>query len=207
MTAEAAAIQQVMPSDNDLRMGIVSSISPLKVDFQGQDIICGKLASYVPVVGDTVAVMRQDATWLALGTTSQTVGKQLSQDYYVQSTAILPLTTTITDVPNCTVSFSIGSGNATIVVQWTCDFESTGTTSTVGVSSLWLDGTQISGAPQALYGTGGVNGVRGTVGNQYLFSPLTGNHTLTLRAARATGADSMLRINSVHTSLLIQIYE
>lgn len=207
MTSEAASIQAVMPSDNELRFGIVATVSPLYVNFSGQPTACGKLASYVPVVGDNVAVLRQDATWLVLGSSELNVGKQLSQSLYVQASALLALTNVTTDIPGMSITFNVNSPAAWAAVQWTGDFESIGTTSTVGVASLWLDGVAISGAPQALFGNGGINGTRGTVGNQYMLSLAGGTRTLTLRGSRATGADGMLRLNAQHSTMLVQVYE
>jgi hypothetical protein len=207
VTSEAQAVHAAMPSDNELRIGTVATISPLTVNFQGQPVACGKLASYVPVIGDTVAVLRQDATWLVLGSSSQIVGKQLSQSLYVQASALLGLTAAVTDVPGVTVTFNVSSPAAWAAIQWTGDFESLAATATVGVASLWLDGAAITGSPQALFGNGGISGARATAGNQYMTTLGTGSRTLTLRGNRAGGADGVLRLNAQHTTMLVQVYE
>lgn len=61
------AIANSLPPDNRLRIGVISSVSPARVNVQGTDVFAGVLSSYTPVLGDTVAVLRQDQTWLILG--------------------------------------------------------------------------------------------------------------------------------------------
>jgi len=61
------AIANLMPPDNRLRIGVISSVSPPKANIQGADVPAGVLSSYTPVLGDVVAVLRQDQTWLILG--------------------------------------------------------------------------------------------------------------------------------------------
>lgn len=56
-----------MPPDDELVAGVVTSISPLQVSVRGAVIEPGTLGSYIPNVGDPVQMLRQDATWLALG--------------------------------------------------------------------------------------------------------------------------------------------
>jgi len=56
------------PAPNSIRVGTVTATSPLTVLLQGGGIATpGRLASYTPGVGDTVALMRQRSTWLVLG--------------------------------------------------------------------------------------------------------------------------------------------
>lgn len=58
----------VLPSDNELVLGIVASINPLVVNVRGGTVNePGTLGSYLPGVGDSVQMLRQDATWLILG--------------------------------------------------------------------------------------------------------------------------------------------
>jgi len=201
----AASIKNAQPSDNELRFGTISNVSPITVLIQGQPVFAGRLGSYIPVAGDTVAVLRQDATWLVLGSTS-TTDKQVSTILAAQSSAILQLTTTVTDVPSCTVTLVPVTNSAVAAVQWTGDFESTGTTATTGVCAVWLNGVMV-GSPQAIFNNMGINGARATVGNQMLLPLGTGTQTITLRGNRASGADLMLRLNSLHTNLLVTVYE
>lgn len=52
-----------------MRIGVVSSLSPLLVNVQGSDIPVGRAASFFPALGETVAIMRQDGTWMIMDRT------------------------------------------------------------------------------------------------------------------------------------------
>lgn len=64
-----AAITNANAPDNRMRIGIVSSINPLKVNVQGTDFPVGRAASFTPALGETVAIMRQDGTWMIMDRT------------------------------------------------------------------------------------------------------------------------------------------
>ena len=61
------AVQEKMPSDNELQTGIVTGITPLVVNVRGGNITPGFLGSYSPVLGDNVQVLRERDTQLVLG--------------------------------------------------------------------------------------------------------------------------------------------
>jgi hypothetical protein len=68
----AWATQQASPSDNALRTGTVHKVHPdqgvLTVDVGGRLLVLNRLAFLpVPAVGSTVALLRQEGTWLVLG--------------------------------------------------------------------------------------------------------------------------------------------
>jgi hypothetical protein len=65
----AGAVEEVMPPDDELVFGVAVSVAPLVVQARGGLLTPGVLGSYSPAVGDDVALIRQDATWLALGAT------------------------------------------------------------------------------------------------------------------------------------------
>lgn len=54
---------------NGMRTCTIAATSPLTLSVAGGRISAGVgcLASYTPATGDTVAVFRQDASWLILG--------------------------------------------------------------------------------------------------------------------------------------------
>jgi H-type lectin domain len=64
------AIQDAMPPDDNVRISTVLSRFPTTIDVQGEAVPVGCLASYTPIVGDTVFVMRQDSTWCITGRTT-----------------------------------------------------------------------------------------------------------------------------------------
>lgn len=72
-----ATIADTRPSDNGLRIGVVAQSSPLQVNVQGGLVENpGVLGGEQFAVGTTVALLRQDQTWLVLGSvaTSDVVG-------------------------------------------------------------------------------------------------------------------------------------
>lgn len=69
------AVHEVLPPDDNMRIGVVTRVANgLLVNVQGADVAAGHLGSYGPVLGDNVALLRQDETWLVLGSTRGTAG-------------------------------------------------------------------------------------------------------------------------------------
>lgn len=63
----AAAVNE-KEEGNNVRVGTVKSLVPLKIDVGGGSLdASGVLGSYVPELEDVVACLRQDSTWLVLG--------------------------------------------------------------------------------------------------------------------------------------------
>jgi hypothetical protein len=65
----ASAIGRALPPDNAIRTGTIFALDggTVRVLVNGGLIDAGYLASYMPQVGHTVALARQDAGWLVLG--------------------------------------------------------------------------------------------------------------------------------------------
>ena len=65
----AQTIQASQPSDNSVRVGTVTSLdgTTLKVSINDGEVDTGWLATFTPVVGQTVAVLRESAGWLTIG--------------------------------------------------------------------------------------------------------------------------------------------
>ena len=61
------AIQDALPPDDRMRISTILSVIPTTIDVEGNATPAGCLSSYTPIIGDTVAVLRQDSTWLILG--------------------------------------------------------------------------------------------------------------------------------------------
>lgn len=63
------AITKALPPDDRLRVGIVSQSSPLEVDVEGTPIRTPGVLGFANFsVGDVVSMLRQDQSWLVLGT-------------------------------------------------------------------------------------------------------------------------------------------
>lgn len=67
----AGIIQQSLPEDNAVRTGQVMSLDGTTLGVLINDAVvpCGYLATWTPRVGETVALLRSGADWLALGPT------------------------------------------------------------------------------------------------------------------------------------------
>lgn len=66
-----AAIASTGASDNQLRIGIVKELAPLIVGLQGGDVVNpGVLFATAFAIGDNVAMLRQEDTWLVFGPVS-----------------------------------------------------------------------------------------------------------------------------------------
>lgn len=77
-----------MPADNELVVGVVATLNPLTVNVRGGTVVnAGTVGSYVPGVGDTVQMMRQDATWLILGASASGADATNTMNGYNNNTA------------------------------------------------------------------------------------------------------------------------
>lgn len=67
----AQAMAQSLPADNEVRTGTVVGVDrvggQLRVNVNGGIVDAGYLATYLPQIGHTVALVRQKAGWLCLG--------------------------------------------------------------------------------------------------------------------------------------------
>lgn len=119
------AITEALPPDDRMRIGTVLTRFPTTVDVQGTAVAASPLASYLPIVGDTVAMIRQDATWLILGRTTRqdTGGWPQYQAGTVDMTAVatnvvttpVVFATAFRSVPAVATNINSGSGS---VVGW-----------------------------------------------------------------------------------------
>jgi hypothetical protein len=62
-----SAIADLNAPDNMTRVGVVSSVNPLLVNVAGTDVPCGAPASFYPIIGAPVSIMRQDGSWYVMG--------------------------------------------------------------------------------------------------------------------------------------------
>jgi hypothetical protein len=202
-----AAIANVLPSDNELVMGTVVSGNPLTVNVRGANQRPGRLSTTAPSVGDTVALLREGATWLTLGKmiAGTATGLSLSSLQMSASNANLGLTAVEQDVPNTSLTFTTTSPNAIVFGLWFADNQALGANTATGTTMLRIDGVTLA-APAAIWRADVVN-YRGTVGNADLRTVTPGSHTAILRANRAGGADGTLQLVAQHTTLILAVFE
>lgn len=113
--------------------------------------------------------------------------------------AILAVTTTVTDIPGATISFTATRDDVLVRVVGVFDCETLGTTAAgIIVARANMDGAEPVGRA-TFQGQGGE--VRGTVTQTWLFTVDQGPHTVKLRAARSGGVDGDTRINPTHTTI------
>jgi hypothetical protein len=83
------AIAQANAPDNRMRIGIVSSVNPFEVNVQGEVVrgpgVIDRSRGFV--VGDVVALLRQDQTWLVLGVVFGNTFPQYQSAYVTVSVA------------------------------------------------------------------------------------------------------------------------
>lgn len=202
-------ITDALPPDNELVIGTVVSGNPLVVSARGGSLNgVGRLASAAIHAGDPVALLRQDATWALLGSLIPATGRGVGITNIQQATvsALFPLVAAETDVPGTTITFSTLAPNALLVALWICYYESLAASSTIGIAKLRVDGvTNVS--PQAIYSPGGSATGQATTAACSLTTLAPGAHTVLLRANRVGGADGQLRIDNLHSNLLIVTLE
>lgn len=216
----ATASRATAGQPSSVRQGRVASVSPFVLTVQGaaynSDAV-GILGSYVPAVGDVVSVLGQSVatgtdpqSWLILGEARRVdapAGLTVSAVRMATATAALSLTSVQTPVTGASMTVTTTRTNALIVAYWHADFEAIGATLTTGVCHLVVDG--VTAAPQAIWEmpTAAAAG-RVTAGQteiQVLATP--GAHTVRLDGSRAGGADNQIRINNIHTTLTVIVYE
>lgn len=123
----------------------------------------------------------------------------------VLNTSSQALTTTATDVANCTITFTTIKPQALLKMDFVGDFETTAT-SVTGRMWVVLDGT--AQVPNAYFsGSNTAAGARATVGNGlWVNVAAAGTHTCKLQTAMVTGA-SGIRLFGSNTTLSVSVYE
>lgn len=117
-------------------------------------------------------------------------------------TTALPLTATETDIAGATLTVPAAGPSSTFLVIAGFDMHSLGTTSTTGACLLHVDG--VAQAGNVIWSTAGVNGLRGTAGQNWIIKGLSaGSHVFKLRGIRSGGADGQVRVNQTHTRLVV----
>jgi hypothetical protein len=115
------AITQVLPPDDRMRVGTITSVAPVIVDVQGTSMPGHCLSSYTPLVGDIVSVLRQDQTWLVLGRTSSADSTSTGPNFQAGEIVLSPSAATsasgtvtfarpFTSAPVVTVNISTAPG-------------------------------------------------------------------------------------------------
>lgn len=102
-----AAIAAVLPPDDRLRIGVITSVNPLIVDIEGNPTPTGWISQDAPTVGLPVAVLRQDQTWLTLGMTQGSADSVDAAIQVEENTTISAETSTtfIPGTPVCGTAF------------------------------------------------------------------------------------------------------
>lgn len=211
------AIKASVPPDNELVIGTVGSIpiagtpgTVLTVNVRGGTVTNpGRLSNVGVDVGDVVALLRQNGTWLIMGVlaAAASAGLGLSALQMSQMTGGATFITIVeSTVAGTTINFSTTLPNATVLAMWTVDLEAVGANTTTGTIFLQLDG--VSMTTPAVVGRLVTDTHRSTLSQTDIFTvPGAGNHTLLLRAVRISGNDTTLRMNPTNTTLTMGVFQ
>lgn len=201
-------IVDAMPSDNELVVGTVISGNPLSVSARGATITgAGRISTTGLTAGDSVMMLREGATWAALGKliTSADTGLGLTSINMSAASALLALTAAEQDVPGTSITFTTASPLAYVVAWWFADYEVLTAATATGTTMLRVDG--VTNASPAAIIKQLANTERMVIGQSDLLRVTPGDHTAILRANRVGGADGQLRTNAGHTTLLLAVFE
>jgi hypothetical protein len=204
----ADAVEDALPSDNELVIGVVTSGNPLTVTVRGGTPEgVGRLSTTGLAAGDNVALIREGATWLSLGKmiAGTATGLGLTGLSASAASSTLALTAVEQDIPGTTITFTTSSPSASVVAWWHADFETLVAATAVGTAMLRVDGVTAA-SPAAIYKQLTAT-ERLVVGQATLLQVAPGTHTAVLRANRVGGADGQLRTNAGHTTLLLAVFE
>lgn len=202
-----AKISDKMPPDDEMVMGTVVDGDPLTVDVRGQLINPGRLSTTGITVGDSVALLRQDATYLTLGKmiSGSSGGLSLTSIQMFSASANVSLTAALQAVPGTLGTITTSSPTATVLFLWTAEFEVIAANTALGVCRINVDGSSIA-LPSANF-RADTTGGRASVNQQSLRNLAPGSHEVFLDVFRLGGADGTIRIDSGHTNLLVVVFE
>jgi hypothetical protein len=217
MAKFARKVQAVLPPDNELVIGTVGSIpiagtpgTVLTVNVRGGTVTNpGRLSNVGVDVGDVVALLRQNGTWLIMGVlaAAASAGLGLSALQMSQMTGGAQFITAVeTTVAGTSITFNTTLPNATVLAMWVVDLEAVGANTTTGTVFLQLDG--VSMTTPAVIGRLPTDTQRSTLSQCDIFTVAgAGTHTLQLRAIRVSGSDVTLRMNPTSTTLTIGVFQ
>lgn len=200
-------IADAMPPDNEMVIGTVVSGNPLTVNVRGATQTPGRLSTTGLATGDTVALIREGATWLALGKmiSGSSGGLGLTSLHMSAATANLNLTAAEQSVAGTTINFTTTSAQAFLVAWWFADYEVIAASTSIGATKIRVDG--VTNTANAANCRQTVVGDRATTAQADLQVLAPGSHTAVLRANRILGADGQLRVNLGHTTLTLAVFE
>lgn len=204
----AQRISAAIPHAGEVIVGTVTSGNPLVVSARGGPINgAGRLLGAGVNVGDPVALIRQDATWLVLGKTVSAAGSGLGITNIFMSACNLAISLTAVeqDVSGTSITFTTQAPSATILAVWFADFESLGANTTSGEVRLSVDGVTALAPVATTRATVATD--RHTAGQMDMFTVNAGSHTLLLRTVRVSGTDGTLRINQNNTTLTVVVLQ
>jgi hypothetical protein len=117
--AEALAlrVQETQPPDSGFRVGVVTSVYPLKVNVQGGVIAnVGCASNFTPAIGQSVILVRQDSAWMVL--CSSTSGTQPGELITRAETAGgAAAATTVSEVTAITCPQALWPGNTVFEIR------------------------------------------------------------------------------------------
>jgi hypothetical protein len=189
-------------------IGTVQSGNPLTVAARNGLVSPGRLSTGEFMTGGVVAMLRQGATWLALG---QVIGANgvgglgITQIAYAEASGTLNLTAADQPVPGMTATVTTTNPNAMCLCFWTTEFITLVANTSTSNCQLYLDGVAQGG--QGATQRADAANQRGTYGTFNWFAAgLPGSHTIVAQG-RTSGGAGIANINNSNTNMLVVVIE
>lgn len=135
------AITEAMPPDDGGRVGTVLSVNPLVVSVQGAEIpLAGQLPGSL-AVGDPVALLRQDQSWLAMGAVQPPgapADRNISTDTVLLAGSDSTTSATFVPVAGTTTSFTRYRQGSRLEVDFKISLRQTGGAAVVAAFGLQI---------------------------------------------------------------------
>jgi hypothetical protein len=193
---------------SSVRVGTVASLNPLVITVQGVPFqTVGTLKSYVPQVGDAVALLGQSPTsgsdptsWLAMGGLSVN-----GQQHFIASlTSSINLVVASTVLGGTAITFTTTNASTLVQAWYSADLESVGGTLTQATVRPFVDGAALPSQTLIVYDMPVINDGRFTLGQQTFFTVGPGTHTIDLRSS--AGVANQIRASAASTSIMITVH-
>lgn len=144
--------------------------------------------------------------WVTFAASRNGSGRAVAYTGHAEMTGgVFAVPATLTDVPNCSLTFTTYESNALAVVNFSGDFSTTAGSAGTGILLATVDGVEQT-AQANFCGANTTAGARATCAQTLLVTIGTaGSHTIKLRAYYTGTAG--LRLNGPHTSITATVFE
>lgn len=192
-------IKATYPPNNALRVGTatVAADGSVTVSVQGGDVQCGFLDPAGLASDAPVALLRGEASWLALGA----VRDRPPSTTVVSASGDLILTTTAQNIPGAAVTVTVSVPTPYYVLA--CfDLNITVAAATVGVGTLTIDGVEQTPAGNPMSSATAVVRLSGT--QQWAGTLAPGTHTFQLQGRKTVNLGTLTHVRD-NTTISVRL--